>query len=108
VTNSYEAFADCEVLTEVVIEDGVTNIDDWAFFHCPSLLELTIPASVTEFGKESVGFMEMREYTSHEKIAFKIKGQQIVPGFKIKGTPGSVAEKYAKENGIEFVSLLRL
>ncbi|MEW9095339.1 MAG: leucine-rich repeat domain-containing protein [Clostridiaceae bacterium] len=108
VTNSYEAFSDCDVLTEVVIEDGVTSIDEWAFFHCPSLLELTIPASVTEFGKNSVGFMEMREYTSPEKIGFKIKGQQVVPGFKIKGTPGSVAEKYAKENGIEFVSLLQL
>ncbi|WP_032120938.1 leucine-rich repeat domain-containing protein [Clostridium amazonitimonense] len=108
VTNSYEAFSDCEVLTEVVIEDGVTNIDDWAFFHCPSLLELTIPASVTEFGEKSVGFMEMREYTSPEKIGFKTKGHQVVPGFKIKGIPGSVAEKYAKENGIEFVSLLQL
>ncbi len=29
----------------------------------------------------------------------------VVPGFKIKGVPGSAAEKYAKDNGIEFESL---
>lgn len=105
VTDLYEAFTDCEVLADVVIEHGVTNIGDYAFFHCLSLLELTIPESVTEFGEKSVGYMEIREYTSPEKIAFKIKGEQLVPGFKIKGVPGSMAEKYAKKHGIPFLSL---
>lgn len=106
VVGSHEAFSDCETLSKCVIEDGVTSIGDMAFYHCLSLSELTIPASVTEFGTDSVGFMEVREYTNHEQSAYKIKGRQVIPGFKIKSTPGSAAEKYAKENGIEFISLL--
>lgn len=105
VTDLNEAFGDCQALTEVVIENGVKYIGDYAFFHCPSLLELTIPESVIEFGEKSVGYMEIREYTSPRKDAFKIKGYQLVPGFKIKGVPGSMAEKYAKKHGIEFLSL---
>lgn len=33
------------------------------------------------------------------------KGEQIIPGFKIKGCPGSAAEQYAKDNKIPFVAL---
>ncbi len=98
-----EAFADCVNLRAVVIEDGVTSIGDYAFFHCTSLKELTIPESVTEFGTQAVGIMEIREYLSPG--AFKIKGHQIVPGFKIKGKAGSKAEEYARENEIEFVRI---
>lgn len=105
MTDSYEAFSDCEALTEVVIEDGVKKIDQWAFYHCPALLELTIPESVTEFGDKSVGYMEIREYTSPEKTAYRIKGKQIVPGFQIKGISGSAAEQYARENKIPFIAL---
>lgn len=105
VTDMMEAFADCENLSEVVIEDGVTNIGDYAFFNCLSLKELTIPESVTEFGEESVGIMEIREYLSPGREAFRVKGCQIIPGFKIKGKAGSRAEEYAKTNGIEFVRI---
>ncbi|MBO5094275.1 MAG: leucine-rich repeat domain-containing protein [Lachnospiraceae bacterium] len=100
-----EAFTDCESLREVSIENGVTRIGDYAFFNCISLKELTIPESVTEFGKKSVGVMEIREYASPEKLAFRIKGYQVVPGFQIKGKAGSKAEEYARENGIEFVRI---
>lgn len=105
VNDLMEAFADCENLKEVVIEEGVTSIGDYAFFHCTSLKELTIPESVTEFGEKAVGIMEIREYTSPEKYAFRIKGYQTVPGFKIKGKIGSKAEEYAKQNGIEFIRI---
>lgn len=105
VNDTYEAFSDCEALTQVIIEDGVKKIDQWAFYDCPALLELTIPESVTEFGKKSVGYMEIREYTSADKIAYKKKGEQIVPGFQIKGASGSAAEQYARENGITFIAL---
>lgn len=102
VKYSCEAFCDCETLSKVTIEDGVTSISDWAFYHCLSLLELTIPESVTQFGENSVGYMELREYTNPQKTGFKIKGRQTVPGFKIKGVSGSEAEKYAKKHNIEF------
>ena len=105
VTDTQEAFSDCENLSEVIIEDGVESIGDYTFYHCISLLELTIPESVREFGEFSVGFMEIREYTSPEKIAYRMKGECIVPGFHIKGVKGSAAEKYAEENDIPFISL---
>lgn len=105
VNDSYEAFSDSEALTQVVIEDGVKKIDQWAFYDCPALLELTIPGSVTEFGDKAVGYMEIREYTSAAKIAYRKRGEQIVPGFQRKGTSGSAAEQYARENGITFIAL---
>ncbi len=35
---------------KVIIEDGVTNIGDWAFANCPNLSSVTIPDSVTSIG----------------------------------------------------------
>lgn len=101
----YEAFADCVNLKEVVLEDGLHSIEEWAFFNCINLCELTIPESVVEIEPKSVGIMEIREYTDLEKTAYRIKGEQVVPGFVIKGVLGSVAEKYAHENGIRFVAI---
>ena len=37
---------------KVVIEDGVTSIGDWAFYHCSSLT-ITIPDSVTSIGTDA-------------------------------------------------------
>lgn len=106
LTSTYEAFCGCEALSRVVIEDGLRSIDKWAFYHCPSLTELTIPESVLHIAEKSVGFMEIRAYTDARKNAYQIKGEQLVPGFVIKGARGSAAERYAYENSIEFVSLL--
>ena len=102
---SDEAFADCENLTDVTLENGIKSIDDYAFFHCTSLKELIIPESVHTFGELSVGYMEIREYTDSNKTGFKIKGNCIVPGFCIKGIKGSPAEEYARDNCISFISL---
>lgn len=105
VTDLYEAFADCEGLEHAVIEDGVTSVGDFAFYHCLSLSELTIPKSVVQFGNKCIGYMEIREYVDADKSAYRMKGEQIIPGFKIKGCPGSAAEQYAKDNKIPFVAL---
>ena len=105
VTDTTEAFSDCENLADVTIEEGVEELGDYTFFHCTSLLELTIPESVTTFGEYSVGYMEIREYTDERKMAYRMKGNCIVPGFRIKGVKGSAAEEYAKENGILFIAL---
>ncbi len=101
----YEAFADCGNLKEVVLEDGITKIDEYAFFHCTNLRELTIPKSVMEIEPRSVGIMEIREYTGPDKISYRMKGEQVIPGFVIKGVSGSVAEKYAHKNGIQFIAI---
>ena len=38
-------------ITSVVIEDGVTNICNFAFFDCSNLASVSIPASVTSIGE---------------------------------------------------------
>ncbi len=40
------AFADCSMLTNVVISDSVTVIEDYAFYNCNSLTTLTIGSAV--------------------------------------------------------------
>ena len=105
VTDMEEAFADCEALTDVVLEDGLREIGDYAFYHCTALRELTIPESVTVFGTLAVGFMELREYTDSRKMAYRIRGNAVIPGFRIRGRAGSQAERYAQENGISFTPI---
>ena len=39
-----------DLITSVVIEEGVTSIGDEAFYRCESLASITIPASVTSIG----------------------------------------------------------
>ena len=38
-------------ITEVIIEDGVTSITDYAFHQCVNLVSITIPDSVTSIGE---------------------------------------------------------
>ena len=40
-------------ITEVIIEDGVTNIGEYAFYSCESLTSVTIGNSVTSIGDEA-------------------------------------------------------
>ncbi len=107
VITSSEAFADCEALEHVELEEGLQKLEDYIFFHCLSLKELRIPESVKEFGEQSVGIMEVREYVGNKNVdirGYRIKDKCIVPSFKIIGVKGSVAEEYAKENNITFVN----
>ena len=44
-------FAGCTGLTNVIIPDGVTCIEDWAFAECYGLKSVTIPNSVSSIGE---------------------------------------------------------
>ena len=46
----YGAFSGCSSLTSVTIGNGVTSIDDWAFWDCSSLTSVTIGNGVTSIG----------------------------------------------------------
>ena len=45
---------DCENLKKVVLEEGLRSIEDWAFFNCVNMRELTIPESVVTIEQKSV------------------------------------------------------
>lgn len=72
-------FADCSSLRKVILEEGIKEVSTQMFYGCNNLLEIYIPASVTTI----VGLPNTKIVT-------------------IYGESGSYAEKYAKENGLDF------
>lgn len=52
------AFFGCKNLTTVVIPEGVTSIGDWEFFDCKALTSVTIPASVTKIYNNAFMLLE--------------------------------------------------
>ena len=47
------AFAHCESLTSVTVENGVKSIGNSAFWYCAGLTSVTIPDSVTSIGESA-------------------------------------------------------
>ncbi len=76
------AFADCPKLEQFYFPDSLTSIGAGAFKNCPSLIDVYIPDSVTEIGKDAFDSTAV-----------------------IYGSKGTAAEKYAKDNGLEFIDL---
>ncbi len=52
------AFADCQSLRKVVIEEGLTTIAERAFHGCDGLFEVWLPASASSIGDEAFGGCE--------------------------------------------------
>lgn len=57
-----QAFADCDLLTNVIIPDSVTSIGDTAFYRCSSLTSVIIGNSVSTIGETA--FMSCASLTS--------------------------------------------
>ena len=49
-TIEYEAFENCNKLTNIAIPTGLTNIEDYAFYNCSNLTNIIIPLEVTNIG----------------------------------------------------------
>ena len=85
------AFSNCLSLTSITIPGTVTSIGDRAFHDCKKLKSAKIPKSVKNIGAEAFGYC----YNNDGEDA-KVKS------FTIYGASGSIAEKYAKNNGFTF------
>ena len=85
------AFEGCTSLTSITIPKSVTSIGRRAFYDCDSLKSITIPSSVTSIDGWAFGYNS--DGTKSD-------------GFTLYVTAGSVAEKYANENGFKFVTRL--
>ena len=49
----YGAFADCEALEEVVLHEGLYEIDSSAFENCENLSKINIPESATDIAPDA-------------------------------------------------------
>lgn len=74
-----------ETLKNAVIEDGVTNIGDNAFYGCSKLESITISSSVENISSTAFSLCSSLE--------------------KIYGADDSYAESFANENGYTFVAV---
>lgn len=87
------AFAFSSKLNEVIIEDGVEEIGQNAFFDNENLTKVYVPASVSEMDDCGFGFC----YGSDDMI-----DEITVKNFVMTGEKGSAAERYCKENKLTF------
>lgn len=76
-------------VTEIVFEDGVESIGDYAVYNCKYLKKITIPESVTYIDDVGVGYLDSNE----ENVISK--------DLVIVAKKGSAAEKYAQDNGFK-------
>ena len=76
----------------ITVPDGVTKIGANAFINCANLTEITLPKSVTDIGERSIGY-------------YSLFGQEDKVKTAVKGYKNTAAEKYAKDNELEFIPL---
>ncbi len=103
-TIGHEAFGDCQNLEEVAIPDSVTNIGAYAFSGCFSLKKVTVGCGTKSIGEYAFSCCDglttaviPENVTSIGKDAFLDCAE-----LTIYGKTGSVAQNYAKNNGIPF------
>ena len=87
------AFSGCSALTSVTIGENVKSIGIYAFFNCLSLKSIKLSDTTTEIGDSAFGYY-------YENDTFK-----TVDGFTVYGNKGSEAERYANENGFDFLPI---
>lgn len=88
VTNvDYATFCNCSALNSVVLSDSLTTIGDSAFAACAELMQLHIPATMTEMDENA------------QAMAFYYCSK-----LTIYGEAGSFIETVCTEQGIPFVA----
>ena len=95
----YGAFGGCIGLTSVTIPDSVETIGEEAFYNCYNLTNVTIGKGIKEIEEFALGYQfgDVDEDGNYH--------YSKIEDFTIRGYSGTAAEKYAKDNGFEFISL---
>lgn len=84
------AFYDCINISSIKIPDTITHIDPHAFNNCINLKSIEIPSSVISIDVKALGYDEY---------------YRPIIDFTIYGYFGTEAQRYAKENNFNFISL---
>lgn len=82
------------VLNTVNLPSTLESIEKQALFGCKALFEITIPDSVTSIGEQALGY--------YQNSSGSVK--RLAP-FTIYGHSGCESERYALDNGFDFVCL---
>ena len=83
-------FSDCESMIKIDIGRNIKSIGGGAFYMCRKLNSIHIPPTCEIIGAQALGFdCDGNELVRKEK-------------FLIEGADGSIAQKYASENGFDF------
>ena len=89
------AFYGCTSLTYVELGKNITELPWDTFFNCTSLKSITIPEYIRTVDDQSLGYYWNTDESKVDKLA----------DFTIYGYSCSDSERYATENGFNFVSI---
>ena len=83
------AFRFCSEVTKIVVEEGITTIDDFAFIGCGSVETIELPASLTKVGRGA--FVGMPKLQSIVCKATTVPAWSRADVFSYEGTASSMA-----------------
>ncbi|WP_281528046.1 leucine-rich repeat protein [Ruminococcus champanellensis] len=88
----------------IYLPNGLESIGSQAFFfHADDVpASVIVPKTVTYIGEKALGY---HGYNTSDENNDSIYVEETFPGFTLYGYSGTVAETYAKENGLKFVAL---
>lgn len=98
------AFAESNSLNYVSMSEQLNRIDSYAFSYCSSLKNIEMPKSISYVGNYAFYGSGIREITIPQSVSY-LGGSSFDTSVVIKGYSNTVAERYANDNGNEFISI---
>lgn len=99
------AFAGCECLSEIELPQSLKQIRQWAFSRCAEIKEIVLPECLNVIGEEAFAQTSIKDITipeSVERIGNNAFGESIET---VHGKAGTIAERYARKNGLTFMPI---
>ena len=106
VSSTSSPFEGCANLSGVTIEAGISQIPAYLFRSCTGFTTITLPTGVTSIGANAFASSALEEITIPATVTTIGYGAfSGITYLTIKGSAGSVAETFAKENNYTFVNI---